>query len=87
MSRRRRRFTQCLSAVAVASFAGTAAATEFAVPAGNFTAGPSWTGGVAPGPTDPADINNGGTATINAGDNPASARCGSASTPARPARS
>jgi T5SS/PEP-CTERM-associated repeat protein len=45
-------------------FAGMARGTDFAVSSGSFTAGSSWSGGVAPGPADDANINNGGTATL-----------------------
>ena len=67
---RRQSLSGCFSvALAVVLGATTAVnATDFAVPSGNFAAGSSWTGGVAPGVNDYAVIDNGGTATILAND-------------------
>src|SRR5215212_909352 len=61
----RRRSILVAALGAVAPFAR---GTDFLVPAGPFSLGASWVGGVAPGPADDANINNGGVARISPGD-------------------
>jgi fibronectin-binding autotransporter adhesin len=53
---------------AILPSAAEAADIKWNVTSGDFTTATNWTGGVVPGTSDMADVSNGGTATISAGD-------------------
>lgn len=59
----------CAASAVPMVLTATARATDFAVTSGNFSAGSSWVGGQPPTSIDDANINNGGTALFNPGDN------------------